>query len=295
MNQLNFNQLYYFYVVAKEGSIKAASRKLHLTQPTISTQIKQLEEDLGHQLFERKHRKLVLNPVGKATLLQAERIFEMANHLKESLSTPGNKAIRDQFRVGAIQSLSNSFIYELFTGLWKSQKVQMEVKQGSLQELIQKLNDSEIDAVLTDHPFSNSKRYKSIRVSHDRLVAVGTPGLKTTKKSFPQVLDNLGYLGFSSQNRVQQDIEDYFYTSGIRPDLLGRADDVTLLRVVTEQAGCFSVIPERAAKEALKAKNLKRLGVLPSLHLDIWLTYSSVNPSAPMIRRMAKQYFKKSN
>ncbi len=46
MDRINLNKLYYFYVVAKEGSVKAASTKLHLTQPTISAQVKQLEEDL---------------------------------------------------------------------------------------------------------------------------------------------------------------------------------------------------------------------------------------------------------
>ena len=56
MTRLNYNHLYYFYVIAHECSIKSACSKLNLTQPTISDQLKNLEEDLGQDLFYRQHR-----------------------------------------------------------------------------------------------------------------------------------------------------------------------------------------------------------------------------------------------
>ena len=274
MNRLKFNQLYYFYVVAKEGSIKAASKKLHLTQPTISAQIKQLEEELGHELFERKHRKLELNPIGKVALKQSEAIFEMANHLQESLLSEGAQPIRDQFRVGAIQSLSNSFIYEFSPQLWADRTIQMEVHQGSLKELIQLLDAGELDMILTEHPFSNAKRYNSNQV--------------------PKSLKGVSYLGFSGITRFQQDVEFYFETENVQPELIGRVDDVTLMRIVTEQSACFSVMPYRAVVESIKAKRLALIGELGKGHnVGIWATYPVVSPSAPMVKRVLKSYFKR--
>ena len=60
MAWLNYHHLYYFWVVAHEGSISAATRKLNLTQPTISAQLRQLEESLGEKLFEKSGRGLML-------------------------------------------------------------------------------------------------------------------------------------------------------------------------------------------------------------------------------------------
>ena len=60
MEWLNYHHLYYFWVVAHEGSIAGATRKLHLTQPTISSQLRQLEDSFGEKLFEKSGRGLVL-------------------------------------------------------------------------------------------------------------------------------------------------------------------------------------------------------------------------------------------
>jgi LysR family transcriptional activator of nhaA len=85
VNWLNYHHLLYFWTVAKEGTIAAACEKLHLTQPTISTQIRALEEDLGTRLFKRVGRNLVLTATGHVVYRYADEIFSLGHELMDVL------------------------------------------------------------------------------------------------------------------------------------------------------------------------------------------------------------------
>lgn len=78
MNQnqwINHYHLFYFKTIAEQGTVLGAAQKLHLGQPTLSAQLKQFEDTIGVQLFERKHKKLVLTEQGKVALDYAKNIF----------------------------------------------------------------------------------------------------------------------------------------------------------------------------------------------------------------------------
>ena len=73
---LNYHHLLYFRTIATEGSISRASEKLSVGQSALSSQLKQLEESIGQQLFQRKGRSLELTEAGKVALEYAEEIFQ---------------------------------------------------------------------------------------------------------------------------------------------------------------------------------------------------------------------------
>ena len=68
MEWLNFHHLRYFWTVAKTESVRKAAEQLHISQPSISAQLKLLEETLGQKLFHRSGRNLVLTEVGQLVL-----------------------------------------------------------------------------------------------------------------------------------------------------------------------------------------------------------------------------------
>lgn len=290
MNRINFNKLYYFYVVAKEGSVKSASQKLHLTQPTISAQIRQLEEDLGFDVFIRKHRKLELNRNGKHILKKAEKLFTIADELITELPK-NNLSDRIKLKIGAIQSLSNSFIYDFSLRLWSDETVMISVTQGSLTDLIKKMNNNELDIILSDGPYSRSKKFKSTRLGQDRIVAVANCDFVINKKKFPHNLDGLPYVSFSTQGRLQEDIDYFFQREGVHPEKVGEVDDITLMRVITENSNCFSILPLRAVRESLKAKNLKKIGDLMQIESGLWAITSSMAANRVIIKQVIQDYF----
>tara|TARA_Y100000590_G_C15728779_1_gene1016242 strand:- start:699 stop:1583 length:885 start_codon:yes stop_codon:yes gene_type:complete len=290
MNRINFNKLYYFYVVAKEGSVKSASKKLHLTQPTISAQIKQLEEELGFDVFIRKHRKLELNRNGRFVLKRAEKLFNLADELVGSLPLRG-KAERTKIRIGAIQSLSNSFIYDFSLRLWSDESIMISISQGSISDLIKKMDKNELDLILSDGPYSKSKKYKSISLGTDKIVAVGAKKNNVKNKKFPEFLSELPYLAFSNQGRLQEDVDYFFKRENIQPDKIGEVDDVTLMRIITENSDCFSVLPYRAVKESIANQSLKVLGEIKEVHSGLWALIPSLAENRVLIRKLIKDYF----
>src|SRR5690606_32873645 len=82
---INHNHLYYFYIVAKEGKLEAASYILSIGKPTLSTQIKLLEESLGVTLFDRNSRGLELTPQGKIAYQFAEQIYHTTEEMVKTL------------------------------------------------------------------------------------------------------------------------------------------------------------------------------------------------------------------
>ncbi len=99
MAWLNYHHLLYFWTVARSGTIAAASRELHLSQPTISTQLKTLEDALGQRLFQRQGRRLALTDVGRTTFRYADEIFRLGRELQEAV-TRGPVGQQVRFAVG---------------------------------------------------------------------------------------------------------------------------------------------------------------------------------------------------
>src|SRR5215831_9431360 len=95
MSWLNYHHLLYFWVVAREGTIARACTLLHLTQPTISAQIRALERQVGAKLFDRAGRNLALSDTGRMVFAYADEIFSLGRELQETLTgRPSGRPLR---------------------------------------------------------------------------------------------------------------------------------------------------------------------------------------------------------
>src|SRR5512147_3255886 len=108
MARLNYHHLHYFWVVAKDGNLSRAAARLHVSQSALSTQIKQLEEQIGQTLFARVGRTLQLTEAGQVALAYAEPIFASGNELM-ALLRDGRHRERHVLRVGGVATLSRNF------------------------------------------------------------------------------------------------------------------------------------------------------------------------------------------
>ncbi len=100
MEWLNYHHLLYFYTVAREGTIARASTELRLAQPTISGQIRALEDQLGEKLFQRSGRNLVLTDIGRVVYRYADDIFATGRELMDTLKDrPTGRPVRLQVGV----------------------------------------------------------------------------------------------------------------------------------------------------------------------------------------------------
>ena len=152
---LNYHHLLYFWAVAKEGSLRRASEVLHVSQPSISAQLKQLEESLGAPLFTRTTRRLILTDTGQRVLEYAEEIFSLGRELLTAVrQEPGERPLR--LHVGVADSVPKIIVRQHLTPVFElGRLVRVICREGSLEELITQLAGHKLDVVLADEPSTN--------------------------------------------------------------------------------------------------------------------------------------------
>ena len=150
MDQLNYHHLRYFREVATEGNLSKAAQRLNVSQSALSMQIRNLEERLGHALFERVGRKLVLTEVGHIALDHAERIFSAGEELLATLNQ--DRTSLPSLRVGALSTLSRNFQMAFLRPVLASGKAGIVLRSGNTPTLLDGLKSLALDVVLTTEP-----------------------------------------------------------------------------------------------------------------------------------------------
>lgn len=270
MLNINYNHLYYFQTIARLGSIKKACEELHLTQPTLSDQLRQLEESLGKKLFDRKNRSLVLNKAGKEALKYANQIFALGNELVRTLSEE-DLSYYTLIEVGIVPSLSKAFAYELLMPIFENKKFKLRVKEGEFRHLLQDLSLRNLDVILSDYNQPGiDVETKNTKVGVTKYFAVASKKYSKYKKGFPKSLNELPFFHYTHESPIRSEIDHFFESREIVPDIIGEADDLNFIRVAALKSNGFSILPEIAINEYVEQKKLFKLGELKDLKSSVW-------------------------
>lgn len=228
---LNYHHLLYFWVVAREGSIAAATKKLNLTQPTISAQLRLLEESLGEKLFEKSGRRLVLTEAGKIAQRYAEEIFALGRELRDTLrDRPTGKPVRVTVGIADVMPklVAYRFLRPAFEG---GRDIEIVCREGPSDTLLALLGQHEVDLVLTDAPSSGAP----LRAFNHFLGDSGTtffaaPAMaESMKTAFPQSLDNAPLLMPGAATQIRRELELWFDANNVAPRRVGEFDDLALM------------------------------------------------------------------
>lgn len=264
MDRLNFNHFYYFYVVAMEGTIKAASEKLFVSQPTISDQIKLLEEYFQCSLFSRQNRSLVLTEEGKIALNYAKKTFDLAyevtSRLRSSIDLP-----KKSVDIGVSLFMSNYFLYESIIPLFKHQETAINIKEKERHLLLADLEMGKIDLVFTDSKDGISSAMEAYRVGVNKTYAVAHKSFKKHQRKFPQSLGEIPFFNYTHESFLKYEIELFFSKNSVSPIVIGEADDLDMLEVVTRNKLAFTIVPEVAMQRMCQNKDIIVLGELEEL------------------------------
>lgn len=283
MSRINFNHLYYFMVIAKKGSITQASQVLHLTQSTLSDQLRQFEDYLGQKLFDRKPRKLVLNRAGKIALDYASKVFNMADEMEEAIKQKKRKRI-EQIRLGVIPSLPKSHAHEFVEPIWKKKGLSISIIEGGLDYLVKELERMNLDMILSDMPLKSVQHDLINRHLTSRtIVAVAHPKFERLKKNFPYSLDGMPFLHFTQHSQLRYDTDQFFKLHNITPDIVGEVDDVTLARLSVEKGVGFCLIPKKAVQDSIRQKKMVILGSPKAIQSDMWAITTRSAKTHPLL------------
>lgn len=292
MERINLNKLYYFHVVAKTGSVKAATKKLNLTQSTISGQIRQLEEELGFNLFIRKHRKLELSARGERVLKKSDKIFSMAESLRDVSSSSDDVT---RINIGVIPSLANLFVYDFSLKLWKDRKIRIATYPGTMPQLIQMMDQNKVDMILSDGFSAAGKRYRNLRLGTDPVVAVCRNKKPFSGTRFPQSLAGQDYVKIAQPSNLQSDIDYHLKLLNIEPRVVGEAHDSGMVKAILSATDGFSILPKKSVRNELKKGNLKLLGQMEAPSLLLTATLPAVSEHQKVIRNLIRDHFQRKN
>jgi LysR family transcriptional activator of nhaA len=243
MEWLNYHHLLYFWTVAREGSIARASETLRLAQPTISGQIRMLEEAFGEKLFQRSGRHLVLTDVGRMVYGYADEIFSLGRELLDTLKDrPTGRPLR--FQVGVVDMVSKLIAYRLLQpALTLAQPVHIICREANPDRLLSQLATHDLDLVISDQPLAAGVKVKaySHMLGDSGLSIFGAPKLAAQyRKNFPASLAGAPFLLHTDHANMRRLLDQWFEQNDIRPHIVGEFDDSALLKVFGQGgAGLF--------------------------------------------------------
>ena len=261
MSWLNYHHLLYFWTVARAGTIAKAGEELHLAQPTISSQIKLLEEALGHKLFERQGRKLVLTDVGRTVMRYADEIFRLGNELKNVVGgLPSGQQLRLQ--VGVADVVPKVVAERLLQPALDVGPLRIVCREGPLPQLLASLALHELDVVLADAPGSEPV---SVRAFNHLLGKCGVSFFAAAayshlKKDFPRSLHGAPILMPSEASAVRHALDLWFDGKGVRPTVVGDFDDSALLKAFGQRGLGVFAMPSVIEAEVVRQFDVAVIG-----------------------------------
>ena len=257
MAQLNLHHLRLFRAVARDGTLTGAARQLNLSQSALSTQLRALEASLGHDLFERRGRGLVLTEAGRIALDHAEANFRTADDLTATLRESGRA--RRALRVGALATLSRNFQMQFLRPLIGSVDVEVVLRSGSQDELLRGLEGLALDVVLTNlAPARDAASPWLVHPIDEQPVGlIGTPArvgpapgpLKALLQTQPLILP-------TRETALRAAFDALAARLEVSPVVAAEVDDMAMIRLLARADAGLAIIPPIVVQDELAGGTL---------------------------------------
>ncbi len=284
----NFNQLYYFWIIAKAGSISAAAKRLLLNQSTLSLQMKQLEASLGKRLLSRSRHGVSLTDEGRLAFEYCERIYSHAEELV-ALLKDDRPASAPVFRLGVSSTGSWKNAVEVILRVKSAgANISVRIQTRSAEELQDLLERHMLDLVVSDLDLSArmGRNFRSRLVSSTQLYFIAAPELKLRMWTFPSGLVRVPLLLRSPGNPVRMEAEHFLQRNGVTPNIQAEVENPDLIRILAVQGEGAGLMDCAVVDMDLKQGRLVKLHDKPiGIHDSVWFTCSRQEKAQPALQR----------
>ena len=290
MSRLNYHHLYYFWAVAKEGNLTRAAAQLHVSQSALSTQIKQLEDQLGQALFKREGRVLQLTEAGRVALTYADTIFETGNELT-ALLRDGKRLERQVLRIGGVATLSRNFQENFVKPLLQRDDVELVLQSGGLDELLTRLAVHNLDVVLSNRKVHADSQHpwRCRRIARQPVSLVGKPLGKGKTFRFPEQLAEQPLLLPGRDSDIRAGFDVLCEQLSLRYQVLAEVDDMAMLRLLARDSGNVALLPTVVVQDELKSGKLQEYCVVPKLHENFYAITVQRHFEPPLLKTLLRR------
>jgi LysR family transcriptional activator of nhaA len=263
LQRLNYHHLQYFWLVAREGGLAQAGKSLRLSVSTLSGQIRALEETVGHRLFRKQGRRLVLTDVGQIAYRYADEIFSLGRELNDVLER-GVLPAATTFHVGLAEMIPKMVVRHLLEPVIRSQPpARLVCHEGTLETLISGLASHAFDLVLADTPLppgTNVRAYNHMLGDCGVTFFARPEMAERLRHGFPESLNQTPMLLPTTGGALRRELEAWFDARGIIPQIVAELEDSALLKSFgAAGAGAFCV-PSIVAEEVASMYRVAEIG-----------------------------------
>ncbi|MEM9478043.1 MAG: LysR family transcriptional regulator [Verrucomicrobiota bacterium] len=291
---LNYHHLRYFRAIAHEGTLTGAAVKLGVAQSSLSVQLRQLEGALGHPLFDREHKSLVLTEAGRITLDYADEIFRSGDEMMSVLSHRSGER-RGVLRVGAVATMSRNFQTDCLRPFIGRDDVELVLRSGSLRDLLSQLKAHLLDVVLSNLPARRDAEtgWHSHLLEEQPVALVGRKSRSRKKLVVPEGLAGMPMVLPTLDSAVRVAFDLVMENAGIRPLIAAEVDDMAMLRLLAREGAGLALVPPVVVAGELERGQL----VIRHRFLDIRENFYAITPARrfpnPLVGDLLKSAKKK--
>ena len=291
LHTLNFLHLKYFWTVAREGSVAAACKQLHVAQPTVSMQIRKLENTLGHKLFERKGRGLILTEEGRVVLEYAEDIFSLGREMMGAFRGAATGR-QPRLMVGVPKVLPKLITYRLLKPvLAMPERIRIICQEGDLNQLVSDLATHRYDVILSDVPLPPRYRVKLYNhlLGDSSITFCAHPSLaEQFREGFPKSLENAPFLLPTANTELRRAVDRWFDLVSIEPQVVAEFDDSALMKEFGFAGAGVMPIPSVVLSEVKQQYGVVSIAELPDIRVRFYAITSQRKITHPAVATISE-------
>lgn len=218
LNFVNFSQLRSFYAVARESSVTKAAELLNIGQPTVTTQVKGLEENFGVQLFNRMPRKITMTSEGERLYEIARQIFSLEEQAVELLSSHSSN-VAGMLRIGTVGPF---FVMDILAQLYREYPlIQVFLESGNSDRIYEKLLAYQVDVAITGSYISDPRLEQIKLGSHEVVLLVNSDHPWASRKSVSvRECDGQRMIMRETGSMTRRKFEETLQAAGVRPNVV---------------------------------------------------------------------------
>lgn len=288
---INYHHLFYFKAIAEEGTVSKAAEKLRIGQPTLSAQLKQFEDTLGVQLFERHHKKLVLTEQGKIALDYSKNIFRMGSEMYEVLHDR-LKPLKPSLHLGALDSVPKQIILQLVKHSFRISPCQITLSEGKSDELLRELVAHRMDLMVTNFMPSgvDAKGLHSKLITKKNVGFYGAPKFKALRKGFPKSISGEPMIFPTYDSRLRQDLDHWAKLHKIELNVITESQDISVKKLMaTNELGLIPTATHTVTSQVLRGE-LVEIGQLQGVYEELFLVTAQRKIANPIALKLTESF-----
>ncbi|MBP2196432.1 MULTISPECIES: transcriptional activator NhaR [Pantoea] len=285
MSHINYNHLYYFWHVCREGSIVGAAEALFLTPQTITGQIKALEDRLQGKLFRRQGRGLVPTELGQLVFRYADRMFMLSQEMLDIVNY--RKESHLLFDVGIADALSKQLVSKVLeAAVVADEKIHLRCFESTHELLLEQLSQHKLDMIVSDCPIDSTQQEGLFSVKLGECPVSFWCSAPWPEQAFPACLEQRRLLIPGRRSMLGRKLLNWIHSQGLQVEILGEFDDAALMKAFGAQHNAIFVAPTLYGDAIYRDDTIQEMGRLDAVMEEYHVIFAERMIQHPAVQRI---------